>query len=663
MYTLYMELNPFFTCQRLADFNIEGYADDAIRTQIHYQTVDFKQFETFIAAVETPTFADVFQRLEILSYPLNRTFGIIGHLSSVSDTPALREIKQKYISEMTELGDLMGKSTALFDALHRIDRTTVSETEARIIQLEIDGMKKNGFGLSAEKRAELMRLNKRMTEVSIKFNENVVDSTNAVYVVRPEHFQVVGDCPDFATSQWVVEGSNGYHIGMNAPSVSNALRYVADAQVRQEVYTMYIQRAGVENEPHVVELLTLRQERAELLGFATHTDYVLSDMMVRDAKELDAFYAEKLAHYAPMAQKEKDALIAFAGKPLESWDVAFYSNLKDKHDYGYTGADTKPFFELENVLGKFFQLCVRLFGVHFEEVRSGKERFPSTWHEDVRFFEVYDRKGDHRASLFYDPYVRPGVKRGGAWMNSAVDRSRVIPTSDKPVAYIVCNQSPPIDGVSLLTADEVVTLFHEMGHAINHMLSDVEHSEATGVPDEWDAVEIQSQMLELFATHRSFLETMTHHETGEKMPARMVDFIVDANSDKGLGMCRQMFLGNVDLEIHRNWKDIVERGESIWDVQERIHEKFVKHADYVPENRLLATFGHLFAGGYSSSYYGYMYSKEISKRLYASLCEAPTEEEQSRRGHLMLETVYAMGSSKSMGEIIELYFAKVGASL
>jgi len=664
--------NPFFNLARLPQFekiDIEAHADEAIRAQIDAQIAAFNAFETDIAGNTSPTFADVFDRMELFSHPLERTFGIIHHLSSVADTDVLRTVKEKYIGELADLGEMCSSSVPLFEAMGRIDVSGLSPVKARVVQLEIDGMRRSGFGLPDNKRVELVRINKRLSELSMKFEQNASDANKATYEVRPEHRKVVSECPDFATASWRSDGSTDqpipeYVIGMSGPSVSDALQYIANTDVRREIYMHYIARAGTENENHVREILCLRQERAELLGFTSHADYVLQDKMVRNVEELDTFYEAKYEMYADMAKTEMQELESFAGHTLNPWDMAFHMNLKDKHDFGFTDEDTKEFFELDAVMLILHSIVEELFGVRFAEVGKSADNFPETWHPDVRYFEVYDRTGTHRASMFYDPYVRPGIKRGGAWMQGAVDRSCVIETDAKPMAYIVCNQSPPEkqpDGshVSLMTANEVITLFHELGHAINHMLTDIDVSEAAGCPGAWDAVEIQSQQLELFATNRTILDQMVHYKTGEHMPAKMIDFIIDSNADKGAGQCRQMFLGNLDMELHRNWPQIESSKESVWAVQERIYNTYMKHGVYVPTNRLLATFGHIFSGGYSAGYYGYMFSKEISKRLYASLVDAPNNEVRNSRGRHMLDTVYAMGDSMPMGDIIDLYFERI----
>jgi oligopeptidase A len=663
--------NPFFDLTRLPQFeqiDIKKHADEAIRAQIDAQVAAFKEFETDIAGNESPTFADVFDRMERDGHALGRTFGIIHHLSSVADTQALRDVKEKYIGELTDLGEMFSSSVPLFEAMGRIDTTGLSDVKKRVVQLEIDGMKRSGFGLPDDKRVELVRINKRLSELSMKFSENATDSNKATYEVRPEHRKVVSECPDFATASWRVgedDGSESFAIGMNGPSVSDALTYIDDETVRKEIYLQYVARAGDINEPIIGEILDLRQERAELLGFATHTDYVLSDKMVSDVKELDVFYEKKFDTYQPMAVKEMAELEAFAGKSLNAWDVGFHANLFDKEKFGYSDSDTKDFFELGAVLQTLDGVVNEIFGVKLAEVQRGTDAFPETWHPDVRFFEIHDMDGKHRASVYYDPYVRPGQKRGGAWMCDSVSRSEIIEYADKPVAYIVCNQAKPIkrdDGtmVSLLTSDEVVTLFHEFSHSLQEILTDITTANASGIPGEWDSVEIVSQFLEMFAYNTHVLKTAMHYETREPMPQKMIDFILDTNSDKGGSQCRQMFLGNLDLELHRNWKQIREKGESIWDVQKRIYLQYMPHAKtYTENNKLLSTFGHIFAGGYSSGYYGYIFSKEISKDLYKSLIDAPDVDTRKKRGRIMMKTVYALGSSMSMQDIIDLYFQKI----
>jgi oligopeptidase A len=659
--------NPFFDLARLPQFeqiDIEKHADEAIRAQIDAQVAAFKAFETDIAGNVSPTFSDVFDRLERDGHALGRTFGVISTLSSTMDSKAIRDVRERYMDELTEMGDYESNSVPLFDALNRMDLDAHPPIERRIIEETIKGMKRNGFGLPTEARERMLVIMKRQSELSMKFGNNSTDAAKATYTVRPEHTKVVSEAPSFATAMWRSDDSAEFAIGLNGPSVCNALQYIADETVRKEIYMLYVARAGEENGKLVPEILTLRQEMAEILGFKNHTDLVLDDKMVRNIEELDEFYAEKYATYSGMAQTEMDALEAFAGCKVDPWDVAFYSNLKDKHDYGFTGEDTKPYLETESVLGTLYGLCEELFGMRFAEIDASTESFPETWHPDVRVFEVYDRHGVHRSTLFLDLYVRPGLKNQGAWCSDASTRTRIIPENKLPVAHIVCNFSPPEtknDGsvVSLLTIDEAVTCAHELGHSIQAMMTDIDIADASGFADEWDSVEIQSQHLELFATNRAVLMSMRHHETGEPMPEKMIEYIINDTEDKGMAQCRQIFLGSLDIEIHRNWKEIVANGETIWDVQERIYNKYVKHGTYIQSNRLLATFGHIFAGSYSSSYYGYMYSKEISKRLYATLVDAPDTETRKARGRKMLDTVYAMGSSLSMSDILDLYFERI----
>jgi len=673
--------NPFFDRGRLPAFNqidVKKHTNEAVRMQLDKQIAEFDQFELDISNTLNPTYTNTLELLEKQGFGLSRTYGIIYHLSGVADNDDIRDVKKHYIGELSEFNDRISNSVPLFDALCRIDITSdnVCPMEKRVVQMQIDGMRQNGFGLPDEKRCDLLRISKRLTELSIQYSENATDSAKAVYKIPTTMNQMIESCPKFAYDQWIVSTATDstatdstatkYAIGMNGPSVSDALQYIPDQSIRRGIYMQYITRAGEANYPIINEILTLRQERAEILGFDNHTEYVLLDKMVSSPTELDEFYKDKYTKYATSAQLEIDELDKFANKKLNPWDMAYYGNLKNRHDFGYTDEDTKPYFQLDPVLINLHKLCNELFGIKFIEIEKTDPQFPETWHPDVRFFEIYDEKGQHRSSLYFDPYVRPGIKRGGAWMCGAVDRSRAIPENELPVAYIVCNQSPPICPVngnpddpliSLMTASEVITLYHETGHAINHMLTDIRIGNVSGVPSEWDAVEIQSQALELFATHIDSLEQAVHYQTGESIPSKMVDYIIDSTKDKGASQCRQIYFGNLDLELHRNWKQITAKGETIWDVQRRIYEKYMKHGIYEPTNRFLSTFSHIFAGGYSSSYYGYMYSKEYSKQIYTKITEV-SGDERRRRGRHLLDTVYALGSSEPMCDILNKFFKK-----
>ena len=361
----------------------------------------------------------------------------------------------------------------------------------------------------------------------------------------------------------------------------------------------------------------------------------------------------------PAAKKELEVLTEFAksngfdGESLALWDVPYWSERQSEKLFGFEEEELRPYFALPNVLSGLFGLCSRIFDVRIEEAKGDAP----VWHPDVQFFKVLDGPtGEHLASFYLDPYARPEDKRGGAWMGTCVGSSKVL--DRKPVAYLTCNGSPPVDGKpSLMTFNEVTTLFHETGHGLQHMLTTVPHKPAAGIEGvEWDAVELPSQFMENFCYDEATLYGMAqHYETGEPLPKELYHKLCEQKTyQAGMGMIRQLFFGSLDLALHSTYDP---KGDvTPFQLQHQMAEKFTVIPP-LPEDRFLCGFGHIFAGGYAAGYYSYKWAEVLSADAFAAFEEAGLDDEQAVRevGRRFRDTVLSLGGGQHPSTVFKAF--------
>ena len=359
----------------------------------------------------------------------------------------------------------------------------------------------------------------------------------------------------------------------------------------------------------------------------------------------------------PAAKKELEVLTEFAksngfdGESLALWDVPYWSERQSEKLFGFEEEELRPYFALPNVLSGLFGLCSRIFDVRIEEAKGDAP----VWHPDVQFFKVLDGPtGEHLASFYLDPYARPEDKRGGAWMGTCVGSSKVL--NRKPVAYLTCNGSPPVDGKpSLMTFNEVTTLFHETGHGLQHMLTEVEHAPAAGINGvEWDAVELPSQFMENWCYDEGTVYgagMATHYETGEPLPRDLFDQLCAQRTYMaGSGMLRQLYFGVLDMELHHRYDP--KGKESPFDVQKKIAAQYTVLPP-LDDDRFLCAFSHIFAGGYSAGYYSYKWAEVLSADAFAAFEEVGLENEEAVRetGRRFRKTVLALGGGRHPSDV------------
>lgn len=405
-----------------------------------------------------------------------------------------------------------------------------------------------------------------------------------------------------------------WRVTLDPPSYTQFMKNASNRSSRETLQRAYASRASqspYDNQNIINDLLTIRDRMAKLLGYSTYAELSIAKKMAPSVEQVEKMHQDLRERCLPVARKEFQELKEFARKrgqqePMASWDVAYWTEQHKSALYQFNDEEIKPYFPLENVLKGFFELTSNLYGVSIKAADGESE----TWHDDVRFFHVYDKSTDsHIASFFLDPYSRPAEKNGGAWMNVCVNRSKLLSEISNgngahvPVAYLICNQSPPINNQpSLMTFREVETLFHEFGHGLQHMLTTVDYSSIAGINGiEWDAVELPSQMMENFCyDHDTLASVSGHYETGKPLPANLFEKICAARYHMAATMMLvQLSYGALDVYLHHHKTEGI---QEIFEAQHRIFKEFCV-TPLLENNRFLCSFSHIFAGGYAAGYY------------------------------------------------------------
>eukprot|EP00541_Cyclophora_tenuis_P000370 CAMPEP_0116578016 /NCGR_PEP_ID=MMETSP0397-20121206/21462_1 /TAXON_ID=216820 /ORGANISM="Cyclophora tenuis, Strain ECT3854" /LENGTH=559 /DNA_ID=CAMNT_0004107339 /DNA_START=121 /DNA_END=1800 /DNA_ORIENTATION=+ len=542
-------------------------------------------------------------------------------------------------------------------------------------------MKLGGVGLEGEDKEQFNQMRMRLAELSTKFGNNVLDSTKA-YSYTIEDASLVEGVPASAKAMWAqahiasLEGDKPdldpekgpWRLTLDMPSYIAVMSHLPNRSIREKVYKAYLTRASDQSsnpELELLEILSLKQKMAKLLGFENYAEQSLSSKVAPSVKAVEELSELILEKALPTAERELAELTALSKEQggedyadlekLEPWDTTFWSERLKEQKFDLTDEELRPYFALPNVLEGMFGLVTRLFNI---EVRAADGE-AEVWHPDVRFFNVYDVDTDeHLASFYLDPYSRPENKRGGAWMDVCVGKSEAV-NRQLPVAYLTCNGSPPVgdDTPSLMTFREVTTLFHEFGHGLQHMLTKATIGDVAGINGiEWDAVELPSQFMENWCYDKATVYGIAkHYETGEPLPEEMFEKLVQQKTfNAGMMACRQLYFGQMDMELFSTFDP---EKESIFEVQRRVASKYVPYAMPLDEDRFLCSFGHIFAGGYSAGYYSYKWSEVMSADAFGAFEDAGLENEEEIRkvGMSFRDTVLSMGGGVPPMQVFEKF--------
>jgi len=635
-------------------------------------------------------FDQVLPKVEKMQFPLGYAWGVAGHLNGVQNGEELRQAYETNQPKVVQAMTSFAQSKALYEALNQLqvdagDEDFYKQQQQRAIESSIRVMKLGGVGLEGEDKEQFNQMRMRLAELSTKFGNNVLDSTKA-YSYTIEDASLVEGVPASAKAMWAqahiasLEGDKPdldpekgpWRLTLDMPSYIAVMSHLPNRSIREKVYKAYLTRASdqssnpeLDNVPVLLEILSLKQKMAKLLGFENYAEQSLSSKVAPSVKAVEELSELILEKALPTAERELAELTALSKEQggedyadlekLEPWDTTFWSERLKEQKFDLTDEELRPYFALPNVLEGMFGLVTRLFNI---EVRAADGE-AEVWHPDVRFFNVYDVDTDeHLASFYLDPYSRPENKRGGAWMDVCVGKSEAV-NRQLPVAYLTCNGSPPVgdDTPSLMTFREVTTLFHEFGHGLQHMLTKATIGDVAGINGiEWDAVELPSQFMENWCYDKATVYGIAkHYETGEPLPEEMFEKLVQQKTfNAGMMACRQLYFGQMDMELFSTFDP---EKESIFEVQRRVASKYVPYAMPLDEDRFLCSFGHIFAGGYSAGYYSYKWSEVMSADAFGAFEDAGLENEEEIRkvGMSFRDTVLSMGGGVPPMQVFEKF--------
>ena len=586
-------------------------------------------------AADTPAEWDAFVApLDDANERLGRAWGQVSHLHSVMDSPELREVYNANLPKITVYYAELGQNEALFAKFKALKASpgyaALSAPRKKIVENELRDFRLGGAELPADKKVRFMQVQEELAQLSAKFEENLLDATNDYHLVIDEVSELAGVPEDvLAMMKAAAEADGGqldqnpgWKITLHMPSYLPVMQYADSRELRQILYRAYVTRASefgkseLDNTALIASILRLRREAAELLGFASYAQVSLAAKMADTPADVLKFLDELAARARPYAEKDFDELKAFARDELgydtlEAWDTSYVSEKLSVARYSFSDQEVKQYFPEPRVLAGLFKLVETLYGLHIREDSA------PVWHPDVKFYTLTDHAGQRVGQFYLDLYARAS-KRGGAWMDDVITRRKTADGIQTPVAYLNCNFSGPVGGKpALFTHDEVITLFHETGHGLHHLLTQIEELGVSGINGvEWDAVELPSQFMENFCWEWDVLKHMTAHvDSGEPLPRALFDKMLAAkNFQSGLQTLRQIEFASFDMHLHDDFDPNGSRS-----AQDLIDDIRRQVAVIIPPayNRFPNNFSHIFAGGYAAGYYSYKWAEVLSADAYA----------------------------------------------
>ncbi|BAZ45294.1 oligopeptidase A [Chondrocystis sp. NIES-4102] len=624
----------------------------------------------------TPTWAGLVEPLTAIEERLGWSWGIVGHLMSVKNSPELRQAYETMQPGIVKFYNKLSQSKPLYEAFKGIKEGAewykLEPAQQRIINSSIRDFELSGVGLEGEAKERFNQIQLESAELSTKFSNNVLDATKAFKLKLTEAKDVEGLPPSalgLMAQTAKAEGEESatpekgpWVVTLDYPSYVPFLKYATNRELREKLYKAFISRAAsgeLDNRGNIDRILALRKEQANLLGFDNYAQLSLARKMAPDVDAVQQLQEELRVASYDAAMQEFEELKAFAGtEDLKHWDTSYWAEKQREAKFDFNEEELRPYFSLPKVLDGLFSLASRIFGI---TITAADGQVP-VWHEDVRYFQIADESGEAIAFFYLDPYSRPAEKRGGAWMNDCVGRAKMTVENKTetrlPVAYLICNQTPPVeDKPSLMTFGEVTTLFHEFGHGLQHMLTTIDYVGAAGINNvEWDAVELPSQFMENWCYDRPTLFGMAkHYQTGETLPEEYYQKLVAAkNYMSGSAMLRQLHFGMLDMELHSNYQPGGQ--ETPNDVRDRL-AKNTSVLQPLDEDNFLCSFGHIFAGGYAAGYYSYKWAEVLSADAFAAFEEAGLDNEEAVKsvGKRFRDTVLSLGGSLHPMEVFQAF--------
>jgi oligopeptidase A len=601
---------------------------------------------TKLLQLQNKSFKNFVKPMELMEEELEHFFTPLSHLNAVNNSEQTQEVYSESLPIITEYSTQLSQNLDIYMAYKNIlqnEKETLNYEQLRVLELNIQSFEQSGAHLDNATKQRLQEINLKLSELSNNFSQNLLNATNAYEYVITDEKDIEGlPQSEVQNAKFEEDGDTKYKFTLQMPSYIAYMTYGKNAKIREELYRAYVSRAP-KNGAIIEEILALKDEMSKLLGFENYVAYSLSSKMAEDEQSVLEFLQNLLKDSKDQAHKELQQLQAIAPKKLESFDTAYYAELLKKERYEIDEEEYRPYFEQESVVNGMFRFLEKLFKITFKEAQT------KLWHETAFAYDVYLEE-KLVARILFDLQARES-KRGGAWMHNWQSHHRNEKDEEQLAsAFVVCNFPPAgKNAPSLLRHDDVVTLFHEMGHTIHHVLSRVDENEVSGVNGvEWDAVEFPSQFLENFAYEPEVLKMFaSHYKTKEILPDEMIEKLVKSkNFLSAMGMLRQLEFSLFDMQVHNG----VYTQEQVQEILDTIRENtaLVKTPEY---NKFQNGFAHIFAGGYAAGYYSYKWAEVLSADAFYKVVDEGIFGSNTAKKYL--EIVLEGGGAKSMGTLFE----------
>jgi oligopeptidase A len=606
---------------------------DMIKPAIQTILQESRQQIEQLQDLSTFSWKTLIEPLELMDDRLSKAWSPVRHLNSVKSSEDLREVYNNCLPLLSEYSTEVGQNQKLYQAYKSIQQSdafaTLTQAQQKTITDSIKQFELAGVGLAGDDKKQYQQLQKQLSELQSRFENNVLDATQAWDKVLADD-ERLGGLPQYALAMLQQNAKarslQGYRITLDMPCYIAIVTYADDRELRQEIYQAYSTRASDQgftdtkwdNANIMLQILQKRQQKAQLLGFEDYADLSLETKMAKDVRQVLEFLTQLAEKSHAAAQAEYQQLQQFAQEQdftgeMQAWDVAYYSEKQRKQLFEFSDEDLKPYFSDNHVIQGLFDIVEKLFEVNIRQSQQGIE----LWHPDVRFYQIFDQNQKLIGQFYLDLYSRE-KKRGGAWMDECINRYVIDGQEQIPVAYLTCNLTSPVgDEPALFTHDEVITLFHEFGHGLHHMLTQVDVPEVSGINGvEWDAVELPSQFMENFCWQREALDLFArHYQTGETLPDALYNKMIAAkNYQSAMQMVRQLEFSLFDIKLHQLKQ--IKNTQQIQQVIDEVRDQVavVKPPSF---NRFQNSFAHIFAGGYAAGYYSYKWAEVLSADAFS----------------------------------------------
>lgn len=613
---------------------------------------------------QTPTWESLVLPMEALDASIDKVWSPVSHLNSVMNSDELRVAYNACLPKLSQFGTELGQNEDLYSAYKRISESAafadLDIAQKKVINNALRDFRLSGVELSQQDRDKFKQISQKLTELTAKFEENLMDATHAWKKHITDETLLEGlpeSTKDMAAQFAKRDDLEGWVFTLDFPSYMPVMSYADDRDFREEMYTAFATKASDQgpstgkwdNTEIMTDILKLRHELAQLIGFDNHAERSLATKMAQSPQQVLDFLSDLAARSKPIAEKEFEELKSFANETagmteLEAWDVTYFAEKLRQQRYSISQEELKPYFPENKVVSGLFLVVNRLYGLDIKE-RTDVD----VWHKDVRFFEIFDAQGELRGQFYLDLFAR-NHKRGGAWMDECLVRRQTESGIQTPVAFLTCNFSEPVgDKPALFTHDEVTTLFHEFGHGLHHMLTKIHHAGVSGINGvAWDAVELPSQFMENWAWEREALDLISgHFETGEVLPQDLFDKMIAArNFQSAMIMVRQLEFSLFDFRLHLEFNP--EQNKQVDKILAEVRDQVavVKPPKF---NRFAHSFSHIFAGGYAAGYYSYKWAEVLSADAFSKFEEKGIFDRDT--GVEFLESILEQGGSREPMEL------------